>query len=436
VNLFLSNLPEQYERMTNKSMVESSKVKGPSGFLQSGANLLVVDYGKIYHPDGSQIGFLFEDGLIEGQADPLGKWDGLKTIEELSGAVFQGIDSHGLQLILPESEKGPIGALKYNKRDFFVLFGRIATPDHKVVGHMSDDGTLYFRDPRFPDTMRKMDDNSQLSTFFQGTRSNGQAWRHEFQRPLYKPDKSYFENEIIRYFEDIDRINAFQKKYVFDSMKLYALSGLLHLVRKSEGTAGLGNVKHGASGVTGVRTGKVTLDRDEFEREVQFFKKFGALMAVPSRVKPLIEVRINMVVAHEYGHQLEFCLTQSMQDHVNEIYEKRLNQCNREHPIPEDACTLSELVEPHLVEERHFVSGYAHTSRHEYFAECVAAFAIKESRDALKKVDPELYELLMNVTLHPEKVMSTLEGKRENILNLQTSLRLGGELIDEDLFNE
>jgi hypothetical protein len=239
----------------------------------------------------------------------------------------------------------------------------------------------------------------------------------------------------MRYFEDIDRINAQQRNYVFQTMKLFALCGLLHVVRKSEGTAALGNVKHGASGVTGVRTGKVTLDRDEFEREVQFYKKFGALMAVPSPCKPFIEVRINLVVAHEYGHQLEFCLTQAMQDKINDVYQKRLLSCNRLHPLPEEAGTHSELIQPHQVEERVFVSGYARSSMHEYWAECVAAFAIKESRDMLKNIDPELYELLMDVVLRPEKVMSTLEGKRDNMLNMQASLRIGGELND-DLFRE
>jgi hypothetical protein len=300
---------------------------------------------------------------------------------------------------------------------------------------MTDDGTLYFRDPRFPDVLRKMDENSQLATSFQGTKSNGVAWRHEFQRQLHKPDKTYWENEIIRYFEDYDRINSQQKNYVFATMKLFALSGLLQVVRKSEGIAGLGNVKHGASGVTGVRSGKVTLDRDEFEREVQFYKKFGALMAVPSPCKPLIEVRINLVVAHEYGHQLEFCLTQSTQDKINEVYQNRLLSCNRLHPLPEEAGTHSELIQPHQVEERVFVSGYARSSMHEYWAECVAAFAVKESRDMLKNIDPELHELMSDVILKPEKVMSTLEGKRDNMLTLQTSLRVGGE-INDDLFRE
>lgn len=407
-------------------MVAATTTTGPSGFIQVGPNLLVVDYGKIYHPDGSQIGFLHEDGLISGTGDPLGRWEGLKTVEEIPGAIFRGIDSKGLQLELPGAHKGPTGQLNYNNQVFNVLFGRIASQDHRLIGEMYDDGSLFFRDSRFPGVLRKMDEHSQLATKFAGIKSNGQPWQHEYARSLHRGDKSYWENEIIRYFEDIDRVNAQQKKYVYDTMKLFAVSGLLQLVRKNEGTAGLGNVKHGASGVTGVRTGNVTLDREEFEKEVNFFKKFGALMAVPSRAKPYIEVRINMVVAHEYGHQLEFCLSQAAQHAVEDIYQKRRVKCDRQHPIPEEAETFSELIQPHQVEERVFVSGYARTSWHEYWAECVAAYAIKESRDTLKQTDPEIYELLTEVVMEPEKVLSP--KLQDAMLNLQASLRVGGEL--------
>ncbi len=413
-------------RFSDVAMVEAVKTTGPSGFIQVGPNLLVVDYGKILNPEGSQVGFLHEDGLLQGTGEPLGRWDGLKTIEELPACSFRGIDGKGLQLELPGAQRGPTGGLSYNNQVFNVIFGRIATQDHRLIGEMHDDGTLLFRDRRFPGVLRKMDENSQLSTKFTGIKSNGQPWQHEFSRSLHRADKSYWENEIIRYFEDIDRVNTQQKKYVFDTMKLFAVTGLLQTVRKNEGTAGLGNVKHGASGVTGVRTGNVTLDREEFEKEVNFFKKFGALMAVPSRAKPFIEVRINMVVAHEYGHQLEFCLSQAAQHTIEDVYQKRRHKCDRLHPIPEEAETYSELIQPHQVEERIFVSGYARTSWHEYWAECVAAYAIKESRDTLKQCDPEIYELLTQVVLEPEKVLSP--KLQDAMLNLQASLRVGGEL--------
>ena len=56
----------------------------------------------------------------------------------------------------------------------------------------------------------------------------------------------------------------------------------------------------------------------------------------------------------------------------------------------------------------------------------MAAYAIKESRDTLKQCDPEIYELLTQVVLEPEKVLSP--KLQDAMLNLQASLRVGGEL--------
>ncbi|MBY0357795.1 MAG: hypothetical protein K2W82_07320 [Candidatus Obscuribacterales bacterium] len=410
-------------------MVETLKGTGPSGFLEFGQNLLVVDYGKIYQ-DGTPVGFLHEDGLMQGLSEPLGVWQGLKTIEELPGCVFRGIDRRGLQLELPGSSSGPTGGLTYNKQSFNVIFGRIATQDHRILGFMTDEGELQFYDDRFNGTLRKMDEVSQLSTIFQGIKSNGQPWQLNYQRPLHRPDKSYWENEIIRYFEDFDRVTGPQKKYVCETMRLFACTGLLQVVRKQEGSAGLGNVRHGASGATGVRSGKVNLDRDEFEKEVGFYKQFGASMVVP-RHKPLIEVRINLVVAHEYGHQLEFCLSQAAQGIISEAYEKRRKLCDQIHPLPDGYEGGAELVQPTQLDERVFVSGYARSSMNEYWAESVAAFAVPQSRILLAEVDPEMHELLVGIVKEPEKMLNF--NLHESILTLQTSLRVGGELPENPL---
>lgn len=402
---------------------------GPSGFLELGQNLLVVDYGKIYH-EGSPVGFLYEDGLMQGTAQPLGVWQGLKTIEELPGCVFRGIDSYGLQLVLPGELTGPTGGLTYNKIPLNVIFGRVANYDHKLIGRLSDDGSLYFFDTRFPGTLRKMDESSQLNCTFQGIKSTSQPWQFEYYRPLHRPDKTYWENEIVRYFEDIDRVTGPQKKYVFETMKLFSQTGLLQVVRKKEGSAGLGNVKHGASATTGKRSGKVNLDREEFEREVGFYRQHGATMTVP-RIKPFIEVRINLVMAHEYGHQLEFCLSQAITDRISDIYDRRRSLCDQMHPVPEEYEGEAELLQLHQLEERIFISGYARSSMNEYWAEAVAAFAVKSSRELLKEVDPEIYELLCEFIKAPEKMLSL--NLQEAILALQVSLRVGGELPEDPL---
>ena len=173
-----------------------------------------------------------------------------------------------MELVLPGDQPGPTGTLVYNGITFNVVNGRIGTLDHRLVGHLEDDGSISLRDFAKQEPYRILDENSQLASSFAGTKSNGDPFRCEFARPLYKSDRKYFENEILRYFEEYGSLNGPQKKYVVENMKLWASSGILQVVRKSEGTAALGNVKHGAAGVTGVRTGFVTLDREEFDRDI------------------------------------------------------------------------------------------------------------------------------------------------------------------------
>jgi hypothetical protein len=76
-----------------------------------------------------------------------------------------------------------------------------------------------------------------------------------------------------------------------------------------------------------------------------------------------------------------------------------------------------------------FISGYARTSMHEYWAECVAAFSVKESREMLRNMDPAVYQILHDVVFSPEKTLSPLH--EQDALKLQTSLRVGGHLTDD-----
>jgi hypothetical protein len=415
------------------SMTETKKVPGPSGFITIGDHMLVVDYGKIY-VDASPVGYLYEDGSMEGYADPIGSWQGLKTIDELPGCVFRGIDSRGLALELPGNTVGPTGGLSYNGVMLTVIRGRISTSDHRLVGEMNDACAISLFDIRNNGqrVLLKMDENSQMTTIFQGIKSDAKPCVHEWVRVLHRKDRSYVDNEVIRYFKDFDAINTPQKRYVLDTMKMWAQSGLLQVIRKSEGDAALGNVKHGASGVTGVRTGNVTLDREEFEKEIMLYKRFGALAAVQHSVRPYTEVRINLVVSHEFGHQLEFCLSQASQDRVTDIYNKRLQTCDRLHPRPEEYEGGSELLLPQQVEERIFISGYSRASMHEYWAEATAAFSVTESRRLLKQLDPLVYDVLCEVIHTPEKVLSPKFEK--DIQKLQSSLYVGGE-FSQDLLD-
>jgi hypothetical protein len=360
----------------------------------------------------------------------------LRPIEAIEGCRFRGIDSRGLELILPDpAGSGPSGALSYNNIPFHVINGRICTPEHGLAGHMDDGGIVYVRDRVNKEPRRKLDEGTQLTTTFAGRKQGGDKWQHEFVRKLpgYRRDKSYADNEIIRYFKDYDNVNVQQKKYVLDSLQLWSASGLLQIVRRSEGDAALGNVKHGAAGVTAVRTGMVHLDKEEFEKEVGYFKQWGTFAVVqPDRRTPeYLEVRINLVVAHEFGHQLEFVLSQKTQKQIEDMYERKRAFCVKAHPAPPTYQGGSELLPKDRIYHRDFVSGYARSSFHEYWAESVAAFSTKEGRSVLKQFDPAILEILTAVIFEPHTVLRPVF--HDTVQELQASLRLGGEFHDRML---
>lgn len=408
--------------MSRDRAASTVKTSGPSGFIELPGQMLVVDYGKIYH-DGEPVGFLHEDGLIKSDSPIVGTFEGLQPIESIQGAKFRGIDESGFQLELPGETLGPSGTVVYNNVHLSAIHGRLVTADHKLIGEIDDAGSIFLRDKVKNEPRRKLDENSQLSTIGNGLDSKGQKWQVEITRPLYRKDKAYFENEIIRYFEEFDKLTTPQKKYVLETMKFWATSGLLQIVRKSEGTAALGNVKHGTAGVTGVRTGFVTLDREEFEKEVKLYKQYGCFWVV---ARPHLEVRLNQVVSHEFGHQLEFVLSQAAQERIQSLYEKRFRACIKLHPTPKGVETDSELVVPERIDKRCFVSGYAKSSTHEYFAESVAAFSVISGRQELLKIDPEMHAMLCELVATPENLVRPVFV--ETALALQASLRTGGEL--------
>ncbi len=404
--------------------------KGPSGFIELNGQLLVVDFGKIFL-DGAIVGLIFDDGYLQHTSGPFGTNKNLRPIDAIPGCVFRGIDSGGLELILPQSGEankllGPTGNLKFNAVPFHVINGRIAAPDHGFVGEFDDEGKIFVRDYATRVAKRELDEHSCLNFSFEGKKSNGEPLNTEWTRKLSRRDKPYSEDETIRYFMDYDQLKGQEKKYLFDNMKLWAVSGILQTVRRNEGNCALGNVRHGAAGQTGVRTGNVTLDRDEMGRDLDMFYKHGPFAVVYTRYQPYLEVRINLVVAHEFGHQLEFILSKATQDEIFDLYEKMLRQCDKQHPLPDEYPGASELLKQHEVSKRIFISGYARFSSHEYFAESVAAFSIEESRRYLKEHDPRLYQIIESLFYEPEKVIRPV--LKDQLHSLQASLRMGKEM--------
>ncbi len=410
-------------------MLENNPIvthKGPTGFLTDGQGMLVVEDGQIFK-DGQYVGVLFEDGYLQSFNELLGKPGDILLIESIAPWQFRGIDSGGGELSLPDAI-GPTGDLTYNGRPFKVINGRIIAPGHRYVAQITDEGQIYIRQKGGTADRIKLDNITLLNFIFEGKNSKGDNWQHQFARPLYRPDRSYTDNEIIRYFDGFDALNALQKKYILETMALWSSCGILQIVRKSEGDASLGNVKHGATGVTRIRTGNVSLDKEEFEREVNFFKKYGPIMNVSKNGKGQLEVRLNLVMAHEFGHQVDFVLMAAVQEQVLELYEKRKKGCDKLHRLagPDQS---SELLMPQQLEQRHFISGYAKASAHEYWAESLAAFSLKETRDYLKEVDPVIYQIMVSLIKNPTAVFSRV--LHETLIGLQASLRLGGEFTDE-----
>ena len=110
----------------------------------------------------------------------------------------------------------------------------------------------------------------------------------------------------------------------------------------------------------------------------------------------------------------------------------RLKRSVKMCPTPNGYEGGSELLRPEYVPNRMFVSGYAKASKFEYWAESVAAFSVPEGRRLLRELDPGIHKILTEIVFHPETAFTAVLS--ESILDLQASLRTGGE-FKEDLLN-
>jgi hypothetical protein len=158
-----------------QTISQTAQAKGPSGFIELGGQLLVVDYGRIYI-DGNQVGFLYDDGTLEQNSILLGQR--VKTIDEIDGCTFKGIDTEGQELQLPSHTNGPSGSLSYNGVPLHVVNGRLSTAQHQVVGSFDDQGAVVLNDTLHQRSY-VLDENSQLSTIFKGNSSNRKDWSYD-----------------------------------------------------------------------------------------------------------------------------------------------------------------------------------------------------------------------------------------------------------------
>jgi hypothetical protein len=98
-------------------------------------------------------------------------------------------------------------------------------------------------------------------------------------------------------------------------------------------------------------------------------------------------------------------------------------------PPPPSYDGASELCRPENLPMRLFISGYAKSSKEEYWAECVAAFSVPESRNILRQMDPGICKILTEVIYNSEATFGHNLG--EQLLDLQTALKVGGEFTED-----
>ncbi len=400
-----------------------TKNPGPSGFIQIGeTEFIIVDYGQVIK-DGLVIGKIYDDGFMQVKGNTIGNHRNNFFIDLISNLSFRGQDSFGLSLELPEKIKAPSGDLYYDGKLFKVVNGRICSSEHNYLGIFDDLGDIYLRCPKSRRNSVKLDENSLLNFKFTGQHHDGEKFNYDYTKTLNRPNRSYIENEIIRYFEDYDSLTSIQKKYVNENLTLWAACGILQTVRKSEGNCAFGDIRHGASGVTGVRTGNVTLDKGEFETEIKLFFHEGPLcnLMVLSNLNH-IETRVNMVVSHEFGHQLEFVLNQKAQNRIAELYKTRFEKSQKLFPYPSGYDGRSEIITRNQFQDRIFYSGYSKQSSEEFFAESIAAFSVEKTRLDLKTFDFELYSLIEQIVTDSSQMLRSVLSDSINDLQLSLSI--------------
>lgn len=159
---------------------------------------------------------------------------------------------------------------------------------------------------------------------------------------------------------------------------------------------------------------RIAFDYKELDREklisqmsgpATILAVYGPLETARRRGKPFYEMSLNLIVAHALAHQLAEFLSPEWMDSIGKAYEHRRSRC--EH-VDEDNNDSERLEEAGLLDNRHFVSGYARTSKSEFWAECAAAFSVAESREMLRLVDEEMYYAIHELVLHPENALAGL----------------------------
>lgn len=244
---------------------------------------------------------------------------------------------------------------------------------------------------------------------------------------------------ISKYFDGFDNLSAEQQNFIFACLSLWDSSGLLAVIVDNQKRAYLGKAfpresmeERAARSLQQDElkaAGHVVIDEQELDREVGFYRRFGPLSSArPSSKHALVEVIINGCVAHEFAHQLQPILSDSTKEQVAALHKVRLELCDRIHPVPEGSRVPAEQVPEDKLDERVFITGYARTCPDEYWAESSVAFSFKESRQKLKAIDPEIYQVLSDLIYSPTGRIHP--DWQEAVLASQSEQRASGVLTD------
>ncbi|MEZ4543351.1 MAG: hypothetical protein R3C24_05555 [Cyanobacteriota/Melainabacteria group bacterium] len=81
--------------------VQANTVRGPSGFLEIGGQMLVVDFGRIYQ-DGNP-GVIYDDDYLQNTSGLLGTYRKLRPIEAVPVVSFRVSIRTGLLWFCPRT---------------------------------------------------------------------------------------------------------------------------------------------------------------------------------------------------------------------------------------------------------------------------------------------------------------------------------------------
>ncbi len=230
---------------------------------------------------------------------------------------------------------------------------------------------------------------------------------------------------LKKYFLDYEDLEVNQQKYVSDCFRLWYLSGLLKTVYKSQGGADFDTLADGSTVACSVRTGNVKIARENFQREVESFERFGPVTSFATAENQVKGSCFNLSLLVGLGFQIEFCLSDQTRDSVREVFETAPSTSGTlSEPRPGENPPQPWRPAPNLS----FAPGTPHKSFHHYWAESLAAFSIKKSREQLQQVDSRIHALLTELVLQPEGKIGG--NVKVTLLNSKKELLEADEYVD------